>query len=158
MSYELEKVVWTDADFDMQGWHDATLWSMLADPEAFEFAFDLDYIFEWIHPGPGEEYFEFHVAPVTMVFHMAHTVMIDIESMSGSIEVADLHRGEPVPTHRGEGHQREYRFECQEGEISLMAEGYTMYVRSPPVRLRAQSLGIERRGGVSFDRVATAAV
>ena len=158
MSYQLEKTVWTDADFDQMGWHDATLWSMLADSDAFEFALDLDYIFEWVHPGPGETYFEFWVAPVTMVFHMAHTVVLDIESMSGSIEVADVHRGDPVPTVRGEGSQREYRFECQEGEISLMTEGYTMYVRRPPVRLRAQRLGIEERGGVSFERAAAAAV
>ena len=158
MSYQLEKAVWTEGDFDQMGWHDAKVWGMLADTEAFEFALDLDYIFDWIHPGSDEEYFEFQVAPVTMVFSMAHTIVIDIESQLGAIEVADLYRDDPVPTHRGEGTQRKYRFECQEGEISLMSEGHTMYVRSSPVRLRAQSLGFEERGGVSFKRVATAAV
>jgi hypothetical protein len=155
MTYRLEKTVWTDEDFDQMGWHDAKLWSMLADDEAFEYALDLDYIFEWVHPGPGETYFRFWVAPVTMVFSMAHSVVIDIESHLGSIEVADLHRGEPVPKASGEGSQREYRFECQEGEVRLMAEGYRMYVRRPPVLQHAQSLALAERGGVSFERIVT---
>lgn len=158
MSYQLEKAIWTDNDFDVMGWHDATVWSMLAEPDTFEFAFDLDYIFEWIHPGPDETYFKFHVATVTMMFHNVYGVRINIESQEGTIEVADLHRGDPVPTPNGKMTQREYRFACQEGEISLTATGYTMYVRSSPIHQQGQVLDIETRGGISFARIATAAM
>jgi hypothetical protein len=32
---------------------------MLADTDDFEVMFDLDYIFRWIPPAPGEKYFRF---------------------------------------------------------------------------------------------------
>ncbi len=69
-SCELEKSVWTEQDYEVMGWHDCRLWAMVADIDAFEFSLDLDYIFKWVQPGPGETYFKFWVCPVTMVFKM----------------------------------------------------------------------------------------
>ena len=154
-SYELEKPAWDDSDFELMGWHDARIWSMLADTDAFEFLLDLDYIFKWVQPGEGETYFSFWVAPVTMVFENAHTVRIDIESQLGEIEVADLHREVPEPTRTGDAVQHTYRFECQEGELSLKATGFKMFVRQAPVLLQRQSLSLQQRGGISFSRVPT---
>jgi hypothetical protein len=151
-AYTLDKAVWTDDDFDVMGWHDATIWSMLADTEAFEFMLDLDYIFKWVHPAEGEQYFTFWVAPVTMVFENVHAVKIDIESQQGSIEVADFHREDFQPTPNGKLTDNLYRFECQEGEISLRASSYRMYVRRSPVLLTGQSAGLEERNGISFGR------
>ena len=151
-TYELEKAVWDDRDFDLMGWHDARIWSMLANVDAFEFMFDLDYPFRWIQPGQGETYFRFWVAPVTMVFESAHTVKIDIESPQGSIEVADLHREAPEPIRNGEIFQHRYRFKCHDGEISLKATGFKMYVRQTPVLVQAQALTLHQRNGVSFGR------
>jgi hypothetical protein len=96
-AHQPAKWIWTDNDFDAMGWHDATLWAMLADPERFEFLVDLDYIFEWVKPAPEETYYKFWIAPVTMIFENAHTVKLDIESSQGTIEVADLHRENPRP-------------------------------------------------------------
>jgi len=151
-SYQVEKPVWDDSDFDAMGRHDARIWSMLADTDAFEFLLDLDYICKWAHPVDGETYFRFWVAPVTMVCESAHTVRIDIESQLGEIEVADLFRESPEPTRTGEAVQHTYRFDCQEGEISLKATGFKMFVRQPPVLLQAQSLNLHERNGVSFRR------
>ena len=151
-AHQPAKWIWTDNDFDAMGWHDATLWAMLADPERFEFLVDLDYIFEWVKPAPEETYYKFWIAPVTMIFENAHTVKLDIESSQGTIEVADLHRENPRPTPNGKLEERTYRFECQEGEISLLATGFQMIVRRNPALLSAQSLNLELREGVSFDR------
>ena len=49
-NYKLEKTVWSEHDFETMGWHDATIWAMVADTEKYEYAIDLDYIFKWVHP------------------------------------------------------------------------------------------------------------
>jgi hypothetical protein len=154
-SYELEKAVWNDGDFEVMGWHDARIWSMLANIDEFEFLIDLDYIFKWVRPGEGETYFRFWVAPVTMVFENAHVVRSDIESQLGEIEVADLFREAPEPTRTGDAVQHTYRFDCQEGEISFKATGFKMFVRQSPVLLQRQTLSLQERGGISFSCVPT---
>jgi len=151
-TFRIAKATWTDADFDTMGWHDATLWSTLADPEHFEFLIDLDYIFQWVGPLHGETHYRFRVAPVTMIFENAHSIRIDIESSQGVIEIADLHRENPRPTPNGRLEESTYRFDCQQGEISMVATGYRMIVRRAPVLASAQSLSLPQRGGVSFER------
>lgn len=150
--YQLEKAVWTSNDFEVMGWHDSRVWAMVAAEESYEFAMDLDYIFKWVHPEPGETYFQFWVAPVTMVFENAHDISIDIESSLGGIEVADLQREEPTPN--GALTDYLYRFECQEGTISLRATGYRLYVRSEPRLRQSQCLSLAERGGISVERCA----
>lgn len=154
-AYKLEKTRWDDGDFLQMGWHDATVWSFFANPDQFEFLIDLDYISKWVKPQEDETYFRFWVAPVTMVFSNAHSVVIDIESPQGTIEIADLHRGEPEPTPNGKMTQHSYRFDCQEGTISLVATGFQMFVRRAPQLLDGQSVGLLERGGISFDRELT---
>jgi hypothetical protein len=151
-SYRLEKPIWSDADFAEMGWHDATLWSMAANPDSFEFLLDLDYIFQWVQPAEGETYFKFWVAPVTMVFENAHSIVVAIESQQGSIEIADLFREDPTPTPGGDLIQHTYRFECQEGEIRVRATGFKIFVRKSPALMRQQSFSLEARDGVSFSR------
>lgn len=150
--YKLEKQVWDDRDFEAMGWHDATVWSISPNPEAFEFLLDLDYIFKWVDPSAGETYFKFWVAPVTMVFENAHSIRLEIDSAQGTLEIGDLHRGNPTRTPNGELVEHRYRFECQEGEISLSATGFRMYVRQKPLLLTRQSLELVERRGVGFGR------
>ncbi len=62
----VEKAVWTDADFDRMGWHDATVHALAfeeSDDQA-SLLIDLDYIVRWIEPQPPSRYFSFLVAPV----------------------------------------------------------------------------------------------
>lgn len=154
--YQLQKALWTADDFDVMGWHDSRVWAMVASEETFEFAVDLDYIFKWVHPGAGETYFKFWVAPATMVFEDAFDILIDIGSRQGGIEVAELHREEPRPTPDGALIDHLYRFECQEGEIALRATGYRLYVRSAPRLIERQRLSLDERGGISVERRAIA--
>ena len=154
-SYQLEKECWDDSDFPEMGWHDATVWSFHGNPEQFEFLLDLDYIFKWVKPQGDESFFKFWVAPVTMVFNNAHGVVIDVKSPQGSIEIADLHRGDPETTPNGDSTQCAYRFDCQEGTISLAATGFQMFVRRVPELLDGHSFSLSERGGVGFERETT---
>ena len=151
--YKLEKTVWSEQDFETMGWHDATIWAMVADTEKYEYAIDLDYIFKWVHPKNDEVYFKFWVAPVTMVFENADHIKIDIESRWGSIEFADLFMENPKLSPNEKFTSHDYRFECQEGEISLQATSFKMYVRQTPKFISGKCFDLEKRGGVNFGHV-----
>ena len=150
--YELGKWQWNDSDFPTMGWHDSVIWSTAPDPENFEFLVDLDYIFKWVQPREGETYFKFWVAPVTMVFANAHSVKVALDSSQGSIEVADLYRENPKLTANGKLTEHTYRFDCQEGEISLVSTGFSLFVRRAPSLLQTQCFTFQSRGGISFAR------
>jgi hypothetical protein len=150
--FELEKPFWDDGDFSKMGWHDVTIWSMLANSDDFEFLIDLDYIFEWVMPKEGETYLKFWVAPATMVFENAHDVNIDITSSQGTIQIADLRREPFLKILNDKFTEHTYHFECQEGEISLVATGFKMVVRRNPELLQRQRFGLVQRQGVSFSR------
>jgi hypothetical protein len=78
--YAVEKWIWTEADFEVMGWHDSQIHAMAFFPEEFELVFDIDYIFEWIDPQPNETYYKFWIAPATLVFKNIHDVEFDIDS------------------------------------------------------------------------------
>jgi hypothetical protein len=151
-TYKLEKPVWTQVDFNVMGWHDSKVWGILANTDEWELLVDLDYIFKWVHPKGEEKYFKCWVAPVTMVFENVYDVKMNIESEQGEIEVADLHMENPRKTKNGKFTEYTFRFECQEGEITLSATGYKMYVRQKPRLLQGQQLEFTERGGVNFGR------
>ena len=58
----------------------------------------------------------------------------------------------PQLTPNGKFTEHTYRFECQEGVISIKATGYKMYVRQNPILIQYQSIDIKERNGISFDR------
>ncbi|HEY3999706.1 MAG TPA: hypothetical protein VGO93_12610 [Candidatus Xenobia bacterium] len=71
------KPIWSDADFDELGWHDATLHALGyahalgAEPWLGRLLMDIDYIVHWIGPQPGRQYLSFDVAPAKLVFYEA---------------------------------------------------------------------------------------
>jgi hypothetical protein len=153
--YELEKWVWTEADFEQMGWHDARVHAFAFLPESFEFVLDIDYILEWVPPAEGETYYKFWVAPATLVFENVHGLRIDLEPYDG-VEIDGIRREDPQKPRNAEhiGRETEWGWviEAQEGEISLRAVGYKQYLRSEPAFGRQQSLDIEARGDFSFGR------
>lgn len=161
-AYQLEKLIWTDGDFEVMGWHDATIWAIHLDPDGRELSLDLDYIFKWVDPGPGQTHYKFWVAPATMVFESVRAMKMIIEPRTGAIEVADLNRGGLEPTQDGK-QERSYRFQLpsgtganretfDEGEISLRSSGFRMFVRRAAELLEGQRFSLARRGGVGFQR------
>jgi hypothetical protein len=151
-TFHPEKLVWSHQDFEVMGWHDATIWSMVADTGNFEFLIDLDYIFKWVDPAAGERHFKFWIAPVTMVFENAGDVRIDLTSQQGRIDVADFHLELLGPSPNGKFTQYRNMFECREGTIELQSTGYKMYLRRPPTLMSSQSFDLAARNNVSFSR------
>jgi hypothetical protein len=151
--YNLEKAIWTNADFDVMGWHDSTIWGMAVLGEEFEFVFDVDYIFKWVHPVPPEIYFSFWVSPATLVFEGVQNIKINIDlDYIQLIEVADIHREGPIPSPNGSLDNWKWTLELQQGDIDFEATGFTQYVRKAPQYGSRQTLSLPERDGLSFAR------
>jgi len=151
-NFELEKLIWTEDDFGKMGWHDATIWSSFSKIDDFEFILDLDYIFKWVKPSGGSEYFKYWVSPVTLVFKNVSSVKFDIDSQQGDIEVDDLLMEKPEVTPNGKFTSHIYRFVCHEGSIEIRATGFEMYVKQLPKLQGSQCFTLEERNGISFER------
>jgi hypothetical protein len=46
-TYNLDKWVWSDKDFEIMGWHDCPIYALKFDDKV---SLDLDYIFQWNDP------------------------------------------------------------------------------------------------------------
>jgi hypothetical protein len=149
-TYELEKPIWTDADFDRMGWHDCRIHAMAFNPAAREFLLDIDYIFAWVQPPAGETYFKFWLAPATLVFEDSSDMGIDVSTWS-NLEIDRVLRSDPQRSPNGQT-TFTYTIECQEGEIRIEASGYRMFVKQIPMLQRGQVLEIAKRGGYTFSR------
>lgn len=151
--FHLEKSIWTEADFERMGWHDAALHAFAVLSQQEEVVFDIDYIFQWIHPVAPVTQFSFCVAPATLVFHKAYQISINLETHFGDLSLNTLLRQEEHPTTSG-GTDYLWVLESHEGEITLRASGFTQYIRRPPILTQSQTLALEQRGGPSFERSA----
>src|SRR5260221_10243754 len=87
-TYELEKWIWTEQDFEEMGWHDCHIYAVAFLPETFEFVLDLDYICKWVNPKPPAENFSFWVSPATLVFENVHD--LELDTFDCSLDIADL--------------------------------------------------------------------
>lgn len=155
-TYKLQKWVWTEADFELMGWHDARIHAIAFVEETFEFALDIDYIVEWLTPVPPGEHFRFWVAPCTLVFENVSELEIDLRP-HGGLSIEEISRVEGLIPRNAEsiGKTAEYRWtlQCHGGTISLRGTGYKQYVRMAPRCLDSQSIPSAGRGGVSFSRL-----
>ena len=149
---ELTKSTWTDADFEVMGWHDAHVHAVsvgVREDDRFPWQrvlIDLDYIVRWVDPVFPRRTFTFWVAPATLVFDEAWDITGELEPLNDLLEIADLHRLEPPddrqdPLWHIEGHNFDLR---------LRAPGFTQYFRTRPVHNKSQYLTPSARGGLSF--------
>jgi hypothetical protein len=157
-SYELEKPIWDDRDFERMGWHDATIRGIAFGPGEFEVSFDIDYIFQWVHPAEGERFFRFWVAPCTLVFLNVYDLRLETAPYGGpALSVDDVRRTDPRRPKNFIGRELEWLWtlECHHGEISFRSVGFTQYVRRAPVCIQTQSIELGERGGISFETLRT---
>src|SRR6266566_3790036 len=155
---DVEKWIWTDADFEKMGWHDAQLHGIARyekverDEEegseghysGVELLLDIDYILKWVTSDPKWKWW---VAPSTLVFENAY----DFQMRNGSSlqwEISEIVR-EPA--------KYPYGVDCWKWEIYgtgmvFLAKGYKQYIRQKPILKNFQSFTFEERGGVSFSK------
>src|SRR5688572_6075704 len=98
----LEKVVWTDADLERMGWHDATVHGIAFREvgDDAELLLDLDYIVRWIDPQPPSRSYTFLVAPATPVFENVWSLEGDLEAHRTLLQIDRIERQEPQDERR----------------------------------------------------------
>jgi hypothetical protein len=151
--YVSEAWRWTDADFERMGWHDSPVHAMAFLTETFELAFDIDYLLQWVQPGPGETHFSFWIAPATLVFEHVSDLRINVDSYGGGMTLLDLTREDARPTRDGFAGPAEdwlWTFDCLEGSIQFRATGFRQTIRRAPIHQGPQRLSLAQRGGISF--------
>ena len=144
MPYQLEKWIWSEADFEQMGWHDATIY---ATQFGQDISFDTDYIFEWVQADKND-FSSFVVAPVTLVFRESTIIKFDLDFRLGQkIKVEDLHR-----TTSATG-DTQWFLETHQGDIIITAETFRQIVRRLPTLQIGQQLSPEERGDSNFSTV-----
>jgi hypothetical protein len=151
--YILEKSVWTQADYNQMGWHDANVYAIAFDPDSFEFLLDMDYIFKWVQPSEEGGNFSFWVSPVTLAFKNVHSLNVNLVSDIPEFAIADIDRGTSRPTPNGKFTEWEWFIKTnKKSHITFWATDYEQFVRSPAIHLNSQTLSMTERGGISFSK------
>jgi len=153
--YQLEKRLWDETDFDMMGWHDASIHAFSFSKD-YKLFLDIDYIFKWVHPEDGETYFNFWVAPCTLAFENVWNIVFDLElSVPSELSIDSIVRSNPnVPRNAGyttQSTEYTWTIETLNGDITFNSVGYSLYVRQQPLFVKEQMLDIDVRGGISFE-------
>lgn len=113
---------------------------------------DIDYIFQWIHPVPPDQYFTFWVAPCTLIFKDAFDLQIDLNTAGRNLdlEIDDLHLISKQEYNNKVFY--EWHVELQQGDIRLKSYGLEQIVRNKQVYVKSQTIPLDQHGGVSFSR------
>lgn len=144
MNYSLEKWIWTEADFEQMGWHDARIYAVQFGKDI---SFDIDYIFEWIQVDK-DDFFSFIVAPATLVFPEPSVVSINIDfRLSQEIEIED------ISCRVSAAGETEWHIESHQGNIIITAPSFRQIVRRAPTQQTGQQVIPEERGLPSFSTV-----
>jgi hypothetical protein len=145
----LAKTTWTDADFDMMGWHDAAVHALAfkpAPPWPGRLLIDLDYIVEWTRSDATTE-FSFWLCPATLVFDQARDLVIGMNLSGFAFEPSlDSITRSDADTHGG----RDWQLDGHGVTVSVHATGFTQYLRHAPIHSSRQRLTVDQRGGVTF--------
>lgn len=152
VEYELEKLVWSEADFEQMGWHDATIHAFAFAPESYELFLDIDYILQWINPTTTDGTYQFVIAPATLIFESVFDIIINIETQVGDCSLQGIERSAERLTPNGKFTEWEWILDTNEGTISFSATGFKQYFRQRPVLGKSQMFTLAERGGINFSR------
>ncbi|WP_400191122.1 hypothetical protein [Hymenobacter sp. B81] len=146
-AYQLEKWLWTESDFAVMGWHDASVYAWrLVDQELL---LDIDYIFQWNQPEVEGTNFTFWVAPATLVFRGVQNLEVDFNflgadpSKAEALEIDGIEQGQPG----------EWTILFHNGYLEFMATGYSQFIRKAPSFEFGQQVSWPNRAGTSFEQV-----
>jgi hypothetical protein len=149
-SYQLDKAVWSDIDFENMGWHDCKIYAFCFG-ENHQLLLDIDYIFKWVQTGKT---FKFWVSPCTLIFENVYDIEFQIDGCSGGLEIDNISRDNPQRPKNADfikiDTEYDWTIETQQGSIFFKAIGYKQYVRQNPTLMHGQYFGLKERGGVSF--------
>ncbi len=149
--YQLEKIVWTDADFNVMNWHDCPIHAISFTKES-QLILDIDYIFKWVLI-KNTRHYKFWIAPCTLVFENVYNIAIETNYTTLTIDhISKENPQKPKNSaYIGKDFEFDWIIETTVGEINFKSVGYIQHVRQKPILLRSQEINMEIRGGVSFD-------
>jgi hypothetical protein len=154
MEYKLEKLIWTEADFENMGWHDSKVYAIAFDPDDFTLLLDIDYIYKWVNLEEGEDSFKFWISPVTLLFENVWDLILEAGSLD--LSILDIFKENPQTPRNIEyiNKRVEYHWtiDLNNGQITFKSIGYKQYTRRNPIISSAQYLGLKNRDGVSFEK------
>jgi hypothetical protein len=142
-SYELEKWIWTEKDFEQMGWHDATVYGVRLNQNL---EVDLDYILQWNQPEIEGFHFTFWVAPCTLVFENPTSLTFELTQSFDDkwLEIQDIEMSII-------DNENYWTIITQQGDISFRAESFRQIVRKQPSLQLGQTIPYDERGGFNFD-------
>ncbi len=141
MTYQLEKNIWTDTDFEKMGWHDNHIYKirLIKDLEL-----DIDYILQWNSPELEGLPFTFWIAPATLVFKDVKNISFDFDiGQEDSFEIEDIDRE----------NQNQWTIITRQGDIHFISDGFEQFIRQEPSFQFGQQISYIERYGYSLDRV-----
>jgi hypothetical protein len=154
--YQLEKTLWTEADFDIMGWHDCPVHALSFDSED-KLLLDIDYMFEWVLKKNKRNYM-FWISPCTLVFENVYDLVFETDHMT--IIIDNISRENPrKPKHAQDSNtdlEYDWTIETTVGVILFRSTGFKQYVRQAPVLISMQHVDLQQRGGISFNRISFA--
>jgi hypothetical protein len=143
MTYELEKKIWSDKDFEQMGWHDCRIYRIRLTEDL---ELDIDYILQWNKPDLEGMPFTFWVAPATLVFKNIKNFRVDIDTaVNDAIEIEDIERTQ-------ENNINRWAIITQQGDFEFLSEGYEQFIRQEPFFEFGQTISYIERNGTSLDR------
>lgn len=142
--YELEKKIWTDADFEKMGWHDCHIYKIRL---AKNLELDIDYILQWNKPEIDGLPFTFWVAPATLVFKNINNIQFEINTaFEKAIEIEDI---ELIKLEN----RLQWTIITQQGDIEFTADGFTQWIRQEPFFQFGQTIPCVERYGFSLEQI-----
>jgi len=141
-NYELEKKIWTEADFDKMGWHDNHIYKVRL---TVDLELDIDYILQWNKPEVKGLPFSFWVAPSTLVFRGIKNLEFEIDTaFNEAMEIEDIE----LSIAENKNH---WTIVTQQGNLEFISEGFTQYVRQEPFLEFGQTISYIERNGFSLE-------
>jgi hypothetical protein len=141
MTYQLDKKIWTDTDFDKMGWHDNHIYKIRLTKDL---ELDIDYILQWNSPEPEGLPFTFWIAPATLVFKNVKNISFEFDiGLKDSFEIEDIDRE----------NQNQWAIITRQGDIQFASDGFEQFIRQEPSFQFGQTISYIERYGYSLDRV-----
>jgi hypothetical protein len=154
----LERVVWTDDDFENMDWHDVAIHAIgfEQDGRCAKLLLDIDYILEWVDPAPRRRFYSFRICPATLVFEDVHGIEGEIspsydQSEGNLLRIDSVRRGEPENEQQAELGLRPWEIAGHNFDLSFLARGYRQHMRQQPLH-GGQWLDDQERAGLSFEQ------
>jgi hypothetical protein len=127
----MNKMVYTDEDFETMSWHDNTVYSMDFPDSKYFFSLYLDYILEWRKIENSG--FDFLIAPAVLTFENVSDLKVELDFYQTALEIDEIQKiGSCISPNRK---MILYNYEVvffDQGTIRFTASGFTQKLTAEP--------------------------